>query len=84
MTTAAFGGKGASAEAGAGAAGNEGNVVFRADADDGLNLRRRARQSDCTGSDTEGGEAVALVCLELGAIDDEIRVADRSAEVCQK
>ena len=40
MTTRAFGGERAAAEAGAGAAGDEGDVVFGADADDGLNLRR--------------------------------------------
>ena len=71
MTTRAFSGQRSAAESGAGAAGDEGDVVLRADADDGLHLLGAARQDDGAGHDAEGGEAVALVGLELVGRGDE-------------
>ena len=73
----AFGGERSAAEAGACAARDEGDVVLRADADDGLYLLGAARQDDGGGHDAEGGEAVALVGLELVGRGDEARRAGR-------
>ena len=71
MTHRAFGGERTSAESSTGATSNKGNFVFRADADDRLDLLRSARQSDCAGRDAEGGKAIALICLELVGCGDE-------------
>ncbi len=73
-------GKRASAEAGAGAACDEGDVVLCADADCGLDLCGCAREDDGAGDGAEVGEAVALVGLELGGIEDEICIADGCSE----
>ena len=51
------------------------------DANCGLNLHGVAWKDDGAGDGAEVGEAVALVGLELGAIDDEIRVAHGRAEL---
>ncbi len=71
----AGGGKRSAAESGAGSAGDEGDVVLRADADDGLDLLGAAREDDGGGRDAEGGEAVALVGLELVGRGDEAGLA---------
>ena len=55
--------------------------MLRADADDGLDLFGCAGKDDGGGEGAEVGEAVALVGLELGAVGDEARVADGSAQL---
>ena len=73
-------GERATAEAGACAACDERNVVLCADADGGLDLCGFAREDYGARDGAEVGEAVTLVGLELGAIDDEICIADGCAE----
>jgi len=68
---AACGRKRAAAESGSGAAGDEGDAVLRADANDGLDLLGAAREDHGGGKGAEVGEAVTLVGLELGGFGDE-------------
>jgi hypothetical protein len=69
-----------SAEARSGAAGDEGDFVFCADADGGLDFGGGAGEDYCPGEGSEVGEAVALVGLELVGLLDEATVANGGAE----
>ena len=58
----------------------KGMLCFAQTRIDGLDLRGVAWEDDGAGEGAEVGEAVALVGLELGAIDDEICIADGCSE----
>jgi hypothetical protein len=81
---AALGREGATAEARAGAAGNEGDALLVAEADELLDLCGGGGQDDGGGDDAEIGEAIALVGAEfLGGGKDGVG-ADEGAEGMEK
>ena len=70
---AVFDGERAAAQAGAGAAGDEGDAFAMAEADDGLDLFGGGGEDDGEGHDAEIGEAVAFVGAEfLGGGDEAV------------
>jgi hypothetical protein len=70
-------GERAAAQAGAGAAGNEGNAFAMAEAEDGLHFLRRRGEKDGLGHGTEIGEGVSVVGVELlGGSDDGAGAGD--------
>ncbi len=77
---AVFDGERAAAEAGTGAARDEGNLLAMADADYGLDLFSRRGKQYGAGQDTKIREAVAFVRVEFLGRGDEAAVADDGAE----
>jgi len=65
MTTEPSAGSAPPAQASAGTASDEGNLIFRADTYNRLNLFCGAGQDDCVRCDAEGCQAIALIGLKL-------------------
>ena len=81
MTMPTFGGERAAAEAGAGAARDEGDVCFAQMRTIACTCSAVRGQDDGAGRDAEVGEAVALVGLELAGRGDEAGLRDAAFAV---